>query len=213
MQIMSERPIVNSLSVNCSIDELSSAVRSIYVGETLNKWIKNRVGNYMANILRDASNYYTRWDIRKVIFDLSQRMDSASHVCLYLSVNSNHPTSSGTRRTNSLVGLNRNPITSTQMRNGRYNRTSNKTKQGWKLLVYVVLAKKKFTGESLSREMARIGALKGVESKVLHIMRFGVRHKAAVRFDAQMLQEGSKWYKPAVQRYISSQVQLMEQIV
>lgn len=201
---------MSTVSDNHAIKELSSAVHGVYVGETLNKWIKKRVGNYMTHILSDAYNYYTRWNIRRVIFDLSQRMDYASHVCLYLAINNNQSTGSGTRRTNSLVGLNRNPITSTQLRNGRYHRVSNKAKQGWKLLVYVVLAKSKFTGEALSREMALIGALKGVENKVLHIMQFGVKHDAAVRFDAQMLHVGSKWYKPLVQRYISSQYKLMK---
>lgn len=192
-----------------AINGLNIAVRNIYHGKTLDAWISQRVGNYMREILNDPDRYYRRWDIRRVVFDLTQRMDCASHVCMYLAINSGQHINTGTRRTTSVVGLNRNPVSSTQLRNGRYNRTGGKPSPGWRLLVYVVLDKARFSSSELAHEMSRIGAIKGVENKVLRIMRFGIRHSAPTRFDSQMICEKSTCYKPAVQMYISSQSRLV----
>lgn len=180
------------------------AVRHVYVGTTVEAWVAGKIGDYMNAILNDRMRYYTRWNIRKILYELTQRLDCADHACMYLSVNSNRHAECGVRRTHSVVGYNRNPVATTNARNNRYNRANDGGKKGWCLLVYVVLAKCNYTAAALARISDHVATIKGIENKILFIVKYGVEHNVPVRIAEQVMRTGARWYMPAVRQYVDA---------
>lgn len=178
------------------------------VDEEVLRWIHFRVGEYVASKVRHRDQFYRRWDIRNLVYNITQLLDYTVQTCLYLAVNNNRRTG-GTQRNHSVVGFNRNPVESVAARATRCGAKGPKN-GGWTLLVYIVMGKRDFSVADMCEFAGRVSSLKCIESKILEIVKFGIAHSAPVRIDHNIFNPESCWFMPKVQRCISKHKSFIE---
>lgn len=183
---------------------------AIQLDADLVKWTDVRVGEYVASKILRTGKFYRRWNIRQILYDITQRMDYSVQTCLYLAVSSGRVGAGASQRAHSDVGFNRNPIESVRLKNARHGPNPPPTRAVWTLLAYAVFGKRQFPAEVTTQLLSRITALKGHEAKVLEILKFAMRNGLIVRIDASVFQRGSRWFMPEVQKHMSTHKQFIE---
>ncbi len=179
----------------------------VCVGKDVEEWIRDRV--HACNVaLPSGPRFFKYWDIRRVVYEITQSVDYTTRACLYLAANSNRQGSGASSRNYSVVGFNRNPVESVAARNSRGGKSSKR--RGWALLVYVELTKYDFSASALKQLSAQLNALKGLEAKVSAIVKFGLTNNAPVRISPCIFETTSRWFMPNVQRSLSSRVDFVD---
>jgi len=164
-------------------------------------WVHARVDEVAHDVVPSGLQYFQYWDIRRVVHHIVQCLDYTPQTCLYLAANSNRHGGTSVR-SYSAVGYNRNPVLSTAARNGRgASRTG--TRSGWSLLVYVVLDKRAFSARRLKAFANEVSSIKGLDARVLAIIKFGLEHGAPIRVAPSIFERGTRWFMPSVQQYLS----------
>jgi hypothetical protein len=164
-------------------------------------WVHARVEEAAHDVVPSGVHYFRYWDIRRVVHRIIQCLDYTPQTCLYLAANSNRHGGTGVR-SYSTVGYNRNPVLSTAARNGRGGSRAS-TRSGWSLLVYVVLDKRTFSARRLRAFADEISSIKGLDARVLAIIKFGLEHGAPIRVSPSIFERGTRWFMPSVQQYLS----------
>lgn len=171
------------------------------------KWARLRVGGYVTSEILRPGRFYRRWDIRKLLYNVTQRLDYSTQSCLYLAVSSGRGSVGGrsgaASRAPSIVGFNRNPVDATAARNARRTGDATNAWPVWTLLAYVVIGKRQFERDMLRKLAARVTAIKGIEAKMLELLQFAVRTDSPLRIDACVFDADSRWYMPTIQKYMA----------
>lgn len=162
-------------------------------------WVCERVHAAGGAIVPRGAHFFRYWDIRRVVYRIIQCLDYAPQTCLYLAAINNRCAAT---RSCSTVGYNRNPIAATAARNGRTARGA--ARSGWTLLAYVILDKRAFPPARFKAFAAEITAIKGLDARVEALINFGLAHGLPVRVAPCVLEKGSRWFMPPVQRRLSA---------
>lgn len=177
------------------------------------EWTHYRVGEYVAAEILRSGKFYRRWNIRKLHYNVTQRLDYSPQSCLYLAASSGRggwtSRGSGSSRAPSVVGFNRNPVDAMVARNARKSGDA-AARPVWTLLAYVVVGKRQFGADAMRKLVARVTAIKGVEAKMLELLRFSVRTDSPLRLEASVFDASSRWHMPTVQKYMASHEHFIE---
>src|SRR3569832_1301957 len=177
---------------------------AVQLDPNLLRWARLRAGSYITNEIFRAGKFYRRWGIRRLMYNVTQRLDYSPQAWLYLMVNSGRG-GAGTARAHATVGVNRNPVVSVGARFAKRGGDAD-SPPVCTLLVYAVLGKRRFSRESICELVYCINAIKGLEGKVLEILRFAVCTDSPLRIDTSMFNPTSRWFMPLVQQYMTAHV-------